>query len=271
MKGKNCFFLFLFLGDQESPELAMRAEFAQLRQHYLVGRSKQTGRVIGTTRSGYPKYESVYCEGVLTDLGVLDSEDWEHRSRALIEKYREWDMYRRLLEYTGSCAWLRRDKERERYALGLHMSRIFENPEWVGYEEFHAQKNGLGDDLVIEKAIEKINAEMQRNAGNIHMDVVSRYIIARCADETAATMVAEDGKSLGGAMDAIWEVAKEGMVNKKAVLGADPAFDAVDGYFGFNRADDIRYAVLAAVSGDVPVTPPAHSSARVVLDLADFL
>ncbi|MPM80021.1 hypothetical protein SDC9_127064 [bioreactor metagenome] len=71
---------------------------------------------------------------------MLEPEDWERRARALIEKYGEQDLFRRLLAVPWvNGGWLRTAGEREKYCLEWHMSRIFENPKWVGYREFHAK------------------------------------------------------------------------------------------------------------------------------------
>jgi len=45
--------------------------------------------------------------------------------------------FKRLVEYANGCAWLCSKSEREEYALDLHMSRIFDNQDWVGYLEFN--------------------------------------------------------------------------------------------------------------------------------------
>ena len=59
-----------------------------------------------------------------------------------------------------------------------------------------------------DKAIEKINAEMQKDPADQYMEIVGHYVIDRCADEAVAAKVMGKKKTLRGAMDAVMERAK---------------------------------------------------------------
>ncbi len=102
----------------------------QIRIHFGTGRSIL---VSGTGRD--KKY--TYRSGCMTDIGDILDADWFALARFIIERDGEQDLYNGLVEYVNGCAWLRSKSEREEYALDLHMSRIFDNQDWVGYLEFN--------------------------------------------------------------------------------------------------------------------------------------
>lgn len=124
---------------------------------------------------------------------------------------------------------------------------------------------------MIDRAIEKINAEMQKNASNTYVEIVGHYLIDRCSDDIAAARVMVEGKTLSGAMQAVESTARKAAVKNVAVLTPDTVFDAVDSYFGITRDDDVRERTImaACASSHMPVTPPVAK--RVALDLTDFL
>lgn len=78
-----------------------------------------------------------YRSGCMTDIGDILDADWFALARFIIERDGKQDLYNGLVEYASGCAWLRSKSEREEYALDLHMSRIFDNRDWVGYLEFN--------------------------------------------------------------------------------------------------------------------------------------
>lgn len=102
----------------------------QIRIHYGTGRSYH---ISGTGRD--KKYG--YRVGCMTDIGDILEADWFALARFIIERDGEQDLYDGLVKYAKSCVWLHTKSEREEYALQLHMSRIFDNVKWVGYEEFN--------------------------------------------------------------------------------------------------------------------------------------
>lgn len=73
----------------------------------------------------------------MTSIGDLPEEDWIALAKYIIERDGEQELYQHLVEYSKNCAWLHSNKEREQYSLELHMSRIFDLKDWVGYHEFN--------------------------------------------------------------------------------------------------------------------------------------
>ncbi|MCI2105426.1 MAG: Cas9 inhibitor AcrIIA9 family protein [Intestinimonas sp.] len=126
-------------------------------------------------------------------------------------------------------------------------------------------------DMGIEKAIEKINAEMQKDPDNTYLEIIGHYVIDRCADDVTAARVAADGKSLNQALAQVTEVARKAAHKNVAVLTPDAVFNTVDTYFEITRNDEIREKVMVAACGAVstPVKPPVAD--KVMLDLEDFL
>lgn len=95
-----------------------------------------TGRAIHVSGTGRDK-KYTYRTGCMTSIGDILEADWFALARFIIERDGEQDLYDGLVEYAKNCAWLHTKSEREEYALQLHMSRIFDDVEWVGYEEFN--------------------------------------------------------------------------------------------------------------------------------------
>ena len=124
---------------------------------------------------------------------------------------------------------------------------------------------------MIDKAIEKINTEMQKNPSDAYTEIIGHYIIDRCSDEITAQKIMADGKSLDGAMKAVMSKAEKARKDNTAVLLPKDVFGAVDAYFGFVSDEQAQESAMAAASGGPrpAVAPPATK--KVVLDLADFL
>lgn len=83
---------------------------------------------------------------------------------------------------------------------------------------------------MIDKAIEKINAEMQKNPSSRNMEIIGHYLIDRC-DEALATKIT-GGKTLKGAMAAVVKKAQGAKKGNEATLTFDEVFGEVDKYFG---------------------------------------
>lgn len=84
-----------------------------------------------------------------------------------------------------------------------------------------------------EKAIEKINAEMQKNPDNQYIEIIGQYIIDKCESDAAAEKVLTDGKTLSACLDKIKALAKKKAINGVGVVTEDEAFTEVNKYFGF--------------------------------------
>lgn len=125
-----------------------------------------------------------------------------------------------------------------------------------------------------DKAIEKINAELQKAGNNPYTEIVGHYIIDRCLDAACAEKVMMDGKTLKGAMDAIMERAKRAKQGSVAVLTPSEVFGAVDKYFGLSTNTTAQMAALGLASA--PKTEPpkpqvVERAAAPIISLDDFL
>lgn len=118
---------------------------------------------------------------------------------------------------------------------------------------------------MIEKAIEKINAEMQKDPSNRYMEIIGHYIIDRC-DETLAAKIAE-GKTLKGAMTAVEQRARNVKTGNVAVLTPGEVFGEVDKYFGLTTDTAAQWK---AVGLPRPQPDPPAGRGGGDIDLADF-
>lgn len=107
--------------------------FSELKWHYMTGRSYV---VSGTGRNRVMGYR----RGVMCDLGDLELSDWKKRVLDLIEQSGEMELYQKLIAYVKAhYPWCKKAQEIELKALQLHAYRIFENPSWDGYAQFHPE------------------------------------------------------------------------------------------------------------------------------------
>lgn len=119
---------------------------------------------------------------------------------------------------------------------------------------------------MIDKAIKKINAEMQKDPSDRYMEIVGHYIIDRC-DEALAARIAE-GKTLKDAMTAVERKAKSVRNGRTVVpMTPDEVFDEVDKYFGLST--DIA-AQWKAIGFPLSRTDPPAGRGGGDIDLADF-
>lgn len=120
----------------------------------------------------------------------------------------------------------------------------------------------------MDKAVEKINEEMQKNPNDPYTEVIGHYIIDRCMDADAAEKVAADGKTLKGAMQAVMKKAEKVKQGNVAVLLPGAVFEAVDRYFGMRKDTAAQDKALRGACGATPEPPKQVAS---VLNLEDFL
>lgn len=124
---------------------------------------------------------------------------------------------------------------------------------------------------MIDKAIEKINAEMQKNPSDPYTEIIGHYVIDRCMDETAAAKVCADKKTLKGAMDAVKNRARKTATGGVAVLLPCHVFDEVNKYFGLPLDLAAQQKVMSTAGGAAPIQPVSpEPPAKVKFDLADF-
>lgn len=123
-----------------------------------------------------------------------------------------------------------------------------------------------------DKAIEKINAGMQKNANDPYAEIIGQYIIDRCLDGTAAGLVLKKDKTLSGAMTAVLAQSRKAKRGNAAVLTPAAVFGAVDRYFGFSTDLSAQWKALNG-SGDPVVSEAPHCASAPALDLNldDFL
>ena len=112
---------------------------------------------------------------------------------------------------------------------------------------------------MMRKAIEKINAEMQKRPGDRYWEAVGQHIIDRCTDERTAAAVLTEGKSLAGCMESIQNKAQLRAKNNVAVIAEDEVYAMAERYFGIEGEPP---------DGTIPAAEPAGGG---LPDLADFL
>lgn len=78
--------------------------------------------------------------GVSTPIGDIEENVWYQVAKALIQRAGEEALFQQMKEWCKEqIGWLRTPKEVEHYAAELHVSRIFDNPEWVDFIPFNAK------------------------------------------------------------------------------------------------------------------------------------
>lgn len=120
---------------------------------------------------------------------------------------------------------------------------------------------------MIDKAIEKINAEMQKDPSNRYMEIIGHYVIDRC-DEALAAKIAE-GKTLKDAMTVVERRAQKAKKGNVAVLTPGEVFGEVDKYFGLSADTAAQWKAMGLQSAEAPESE-CSQTASVDIDLADF-
>lgn len=119
--------------DNEEIKVPPNITFQDIRVRYHTGRF-----VLLSERDRYGNKVYQYRCGVMTDIGDLEKKVWTAYAEELVRRYGEETLFARLLYWVKEkISWLKNDQERREYALELHMSRIFDCPEWEGYSEFN--------------------------------------------------------------------------------------------------------------------------------------
>lgn len=105
--------------------------FADIRPMYGTGRS------IWVSGTGRDKKFS-YRNGIMTPSGDIEESEWQTLAKDLISKKNENELYQQLCEWLKeNTCWPQTKAEMQAYALELHVSRIFDNPEWVDFIPFN--------------------------------------------------------------------------------------------------------------------------------------
>ena len=112
-------------------QLADSVTFEDLRVHFF------TGKAVLLSGSGRDK-KYTYRSGVMTDVGDIELSRWREIVHSLIDKAHEQKLHEQLLKWVKDCCPFQHTKEEiETYALELHASRIFDNPQWAAYDVFN--------------------------------------------------------------------------------------------------------------------------------------
>ena len=86
-----------------------------------------------------PQGKKIYSRhGVATGIGDIEVQAWYQLAHKMIELAGELELLKNLQEFLwNEYRWWKEKKECEQYALQLHISRIFDQPEWVEYIRFN--------------------------------------------------------------------------------------------------------------------------------------
>lgn len=121
---------------------------------------------------------------------------------------------------------------------------------------------------MIDRAIEKINAEMQKDPSSRYMEIIGHYVIDRCDEALAAKIAA--GKTLKDAMTAVERRAQSKRGGRAVVpMAPDEVFGEVDKYFGLSTDTAAQWKALGFPFVGTPAEEHPHASS-VDIDLADF-
>ncbi len=104
---------------------------------------------------------------------------------------------------------------------------------------------------MLTKAIEKINAEMQKAPNDKYIEAIGQYIIDRCSEESAAEKVLEAGKTLARCLDSVKTKARGKAKNGCAVMTDSEVFCLVCEYFGFGEKRSAESTKPAKVNVDL--------------------
>lgn len=111
---------------------------------------------------------------------------------------------------------------------------------------------------MLQKAIEKLRSEMDRNKNNSYIQVVGQYLIKRVeSNPSSAEKILASDKSIEKSLDAIRKVAEKRKVGNCAVIAPDEGFAIIMDYFGISGAST---AQLPSAGNTVPVEPPQSTS-----------
>lgn len=114
-------------------QLADTLTFEDLSIHFFTGKAVLLS---GTGRN--KKY--TYRNGVMTNVGDIELSRWRELVHELIEKAHEQKLHEQLLRWVKDCCPFQHTREEiKTYALELHASRIFDNPQWAAYDLFNQQ------------------------------------------------------------------------------------------------------------------------------------
>lgn len=105
--------------------------FEDIRIHYFTGQS-----ILISSEGRNKAYR--YRNGVATNVGDIQIDEWVRIARQLIVRYGEQELFHQLAEWAKEhCPWARNASESERIALEYHVTRMPDNPLWCDYIPFN--------------------------------------------------------------------------------------------------------------------------------------
>ena len=117
-----------------------------------------------------------------------------------------------------------------------------------------------------ERAIAKIDAEIEKEKRNRAIAVIGEYLInLATAHPEVAEKLADTNKTLAGAYDAMYKEARKKQYNHCAVLTDEEGFEIVCEYFG------IDYQPSGMGKTRKPMMPPVETAAVLNIELDDLL
>lgn len=122
---------------------------------------------------------------------------------------------------------------------------------------------------MIDKAIEKINSEVQKDPSDRYLEILGHYIIDRCDEALAAKITG--GKTLKGAMELVLEKARNAKKGNVATLTFGEVFDEVDKYFGLPTDGAARWRAIGLTPAGAPAPAEEPQQAGGYIDPLDFL
>lgn len=108
---------------------------------------------------------------------------------------------------------------------------------------------------MIQKAIIKINTEMQKYPDNKYIEDIGHHIIDSITTEENAKAVLDEKKSIKGALKKIEEACRKAAINGFGMIPDEEGFAIVDKYFGISAA---------------PSVPAVPAPGKVSLDIGSF-
>lgn len=107
---------------------------------------------------------------------------------------------------------------------------------------------------MIDKAIARINEEMQQHPSDKMLEAVGQYLIDICTDEATAEKLLDEKKTLAGAVAAMREAARKKQHGGYYAMAPDEAWEIVRKYYGIKEA-------APAQKEPEPVAKPGDSAA----------
>lgn len=108
---------------------------------------------------------------------------------------------------------------------------------------------------MIQKAIIKINTEMQKAPNDKYLEALGHHVIDTITTEGNAKAVMNEKKTLAGAMAEVKGAARKMATNGVAIMADDDVYAIVDKYFGISAA---------------PSVPTVPTPGKVSLDIGSF-